>query len=63
VTQGVKSTKKKSEELALQAARWLNTVFGVLKELGLEANHTELEGLQPNMVELHKCAASRVSYA
>jgi hypothetical protein len=62
MTQGVKSTKKKTEELAVQAARWLNTVFDVLKELELKANHTELEGLRPNMVELHKCAASRVSY-
>jgi hypothetical protein len=61
MTQGVKSTKKKTEELALQAARWLNTVLDVLKKPGLKANHTELEGLRPNLVELHKCAASRVS--
>jgi hypothetical protein len=61
MTKGLKSTKKKTEELALQAARWLNTVLDVLKEPGLTANHTELEGLRPNMVELHRCAASRVS--
>jgi hypothetical protein len=61
MTQGVKSTKKKTEELAVQAARWLNTVFDVLKDLELKADHSELEGLRPNVEEIHKCATSGAS--
>jgi hypothetical protein len=58
MTQGINATKKKTEELAVQAARWLRTVFDVLNNF--ETNHSELESLRPNMVELHKCAASGV---
>jgi hypothetical protein len=61
MTQRVQVTKKKTEELAVQAARWLKIVYDVLKELEFKADHSELDGLRPNMIELHKCAASRVS--
>jgi hypothetical protein len=59
MTQAINATKKKTEELAVQAARWLRTAFDVLSKL--KTHHSELEGLRPNMVELHKCPASVVS--
>jgi hypothetical protein len=52
--QGVKSNKEKTKELAVQATRWLDTIVKVLKELELRANHSELEGLRPNMEEILK---------
>jgi hypothetical protein len=57
----VRATKKKTEELAVQAARWLNTVLDVLQDLELKADHSELEGLRPNVEEIHKCVASGAS--
>jgi hypothetical protein len=53
----VKSNKEKTQELAVQAARWLKTVVNVLQELGLKADHTELDGLRPNMEDILKCVA------
>jgi hypothetical protein len=61
MTQKVKVNKNKTEELALQAAHWLNTVVEMLIELELKSDHAELEGLQSNIVEIHKCVALRVS--
>jgi hypothetical protein len=58
--QGVKSNKEKTKELAVQATRWLDTIVKVLKELELKANHSELEGLRPNMEEILKCAAPQM---
>jgi hypothetical protein len=63
MTQGIKSTKKKTEELAVQAARWLKTVLDVLKELDIKVNHSELEGLRQNVEGIHKCASSGALYA
>jgi hypothetical protein len=60
--QSVESNKAKTEELAVQVARWLNTVVDVLKELELGANHLELEGLRPNMDEILKCVTSHSIY-
>jgi hypothetical protein len=57
-TQGVRSNKEKTQELAVQAARWLKIVVDVLLELELKANHAELESLRPNMEDILKCAAS-----
>jgi hypothetical protein len=48
-------------ELAVQAARWLNTVVNVLEDPQLKANHSELEGLRPNMEAVLKCAVSQYS--
>jgi hypothetical protein len=59
VKQGVKSNKETTKELAVQATRWLDTIVKVLKELELKANHSELEGLRPNMEEILKWATSR----
>jgi hypothetical protein len=52
----VKSNKTQTTELAVQAARWLNTVINALDESKLKANHSELAGLRPNMEEILKCA-------
>jgi hypothetical protein len=56
--QGVKSNKEKTKELAVQATRWLDTIVKELKELELKANHSELEGLRPNMEEILKCVVT-----
>jgi hypothetical protein len=53
--QGVKSNKEKTKELAVQATRWLDMIIKVLKELELTADHSELEGLRPNMEEIVRC--------
>jgi hypothetical protein len=58
--QGVKSNKEKTKELAVQATRWLDTIVKVLKELELKANHSELEGLRPNMEDILKCAVPQI---
>jgi hypothetical protein len=58
--QGVKSNKEKTKELAIQATRWLDTIVKVLKEVELKANHSELEGLRPNMEEILKCAIPQI---
>jgi hypothetical protein len=55
----VKSNKAQTAELAVQAARWLNTVVNVLEEPKLTANHSKLAGLRPNMEEILKCAVSQ----
>jgi hypothetical protein len=60
VKQGVKSNKEKTKELAVQATRWLDTVVKVLKELELKTNHSILEGLRPNMEDIHRCVTSRI---
>jgi hypothetical protein len=57
--QGVKSNREKTMELAVQATRWLDTIVKVLKELELKTNHSNLEGLRPNMEDIHKCVTSR----
>jgi hypothetical protein len=59
--QGVKSNKEKTKELAVQATRWLDIVIKVLKELELKADHSELEGLRPNMEEILKCGISDIT--
>jgi hypothetical protein len=56
----VKSNKEKTKELAVQATRWLDTIVKILKELELKLNHSELEGLRPNMEEIFKCVASLI---
>jgi hypothetical protein len=59
-TQMVKSNKTQTTELAVQAARWLNTVISALDEPKLKANHAELAGLRPNMEEVLKCVVSQL---
>jgi hypothetical protein len=39
-------------ELAVQAARWMSTVINVLEEPALKTNHSELQGLRPNMRDI-----------
>jgi hypothetical protein len=61
VTQKAQENQKKMEELALQAADWLKIVVQMLMQLQHKGDPAELEGLQSNIDEIHKCVALRVS--
>jgi hypothetical protein len=56
--QGVKANKEKTQELAVQATRWLDTIVRELKELELK-DHSALEGLRLNIEEIVKCVSSQ----